>query len=110
MVFEELAFDSTLGFPGEGPTGRSIFDFFSRQQSCCDAASCTGSDATNSIASEKHHTAEKLLPIEPEGLQTEDLLIAYCEEVLCCPRVWGKGIYATTNNHGKKNWSLCVCV
>ena len=101
LVFDALAFDSTLGFPGEGPAGRSIFDFFKRQHSCCDAASCAASDTACNTPSATHHAAEKLLPIDPEGLQEQDLLVAYCEEVLCNPNVWGKGIYPTTGNNDK---------
>jgi hypothetical protein len=89
-VFAELAFNSTLGFPGEGPTTGSIFDFFRRQDSGCAAS------GGNTAPAETPHcnTTEDPLPIDPEGLCLHELLVAYTEEVLCNPAVSGKGIYA----------------
>ena len=93
LVFKELAFDSTLGYPGEGPEGRTIFDFFRSHQT----ASTEPHGATEPTNAASNSTAEKLLPIDPDGLWQCDLLVAYCEEVLCNPKVYGKGIYESVD-------------
>jgi hypothetical protein len=90
LVFVELAFDSTCGFPGEGPvTSKSILDFFglrsqaeSSTQSAEPVAAEQQSDTTTASA--------PLLP--PEEMEHHELLVAYVEEVLCNPLVSGSAV------------------
>ena len=79
-VFSCLAFDSSLGFPGEGPF-KLLTDFFSKMQPADKESSNepTGwcSQAAEPISTQISH------PLPPCELELHELEMAYAEEVLC---------------------------
>ena len=91
-VFDELAFDSTLGYPGEGPTtSKSIFDFFDRLQSDSAAAEPATEEPDNSSTAAP--TVECTQPkLQLHELPLPQLLLLYTEEVLCNVEVSGSGV------------------
>ena len=100
----ELAFDSTLGFPGEGPEkSGSIFDFFRRQDSGSAATSGTGTPMECCA----HGPTQEPLPIDPQGLHMCDLLVAYAEEVLYNNHVSGRGVYEQPPDKQGRYLILC---
>ena len=88
-VFSCLAFDSSLGFPGEGPF-KLLTDFFSKMQPA-DKESSNEPTGCCSEAAEPIST-QISPPLPPCELELHELEMAYAEEVLCNHSVSGIGV------------------
>lgn len=91
-MFCELAFDSTLGYPGEGPA-KSIWDFFKKQEASSEQQEATEPTAAPEMgAVDGTSTTPTAQPLPVAELQQHELLIAYAEEVLANQKVSGSGV------------------
>lgn len=90
-VFSCLAFDSSLGFPGEGPL-KILTDFFARV-----LTQSADKESSNEPSACCNEAAEPILtqiapPLPPRELELHEVEMAYAEEVLCNHLVSGKGV------------------